>query len=84
MENACKPLQRRGARNVFCPLHNRCLNHAIKESWQYWTCRDCRHKLDQGAGPEMQVMTTDSIAYYDLRLKPKPPPWDSDPGPKVL
>ena len=66
MDKACKPLKRRGERNVFCPLYNHCLDHAIKESWEYWTCRDCRHKLDQGARPEMGLMASDSIEYSVL------------------
>lgn len=63
MDDARKPLRRKGERNVFCPLYNGCLDHAVKESWEYWTCRDCRHKLDQGARPEMQLITSDSIEY---------------------
>jgi len=69
MNKVCNPLQRMGERNVFCPLYNGCLNHAVKESWQYWTCGDCRNKLNQGAMPEMRLMATDSVEHYDLRLK---------------
>ena len=63
MEKTCKPLQRRGERNVFCPFYDRCLNHAVKESWEYWDCSDCQHKLDQGARPEMRLIASDSIEY---------------------
>lgn len=69
MNKACNPLQREGERNVFCPFYNRCLDHAIKESWQYWDCGDCRNKENQRAIPEMRLVTTDSIEHCDLRLK---------------
>ena len=69
MNKTCNPLQRKGERNVFCPLYNRCLDHAIKEFWEYWDCGDCQNKLNQGGRPEMRLMATGSIAYYDLRLK---------------
>jgi hypothetical protein len=68
MNRAGKPTQRRGARNVFCPLYKGCLDHAVKESWAYWACDGCRHKLNEGGRPELKLMTTDSIEYHDLRL----------------
>jgi len=68
MNRAGKPLQRKGERNVFCPLYKGCLDHAVKESWPHWDCGDCQHKLDQGARSEMKLVVTDSIEYYDLRL----------------
>ncbi|MFC1821593.1 hypothetical protein ACFL9T_02720 [Thermodesulfobacteriota bacterium] len=66
VDKACKPLQGEGGRNVFCPFYNRCLNHAVKETWQYWSCGGCRHKLDQGARPEMKLIASDSIEYSVL------------------
>ena len=69
MNTTCNPLRRTGERNVFCLFYSRCLNHAVKESWEFWTCRDCRNKLNQGARPEMRLMAADSIEHYDLRLK---------------
>ena len=69
MNKACNPLQRKGERNVFCPLYNLCLNHAINESWQNFACGDCLNKLDQGPRPEMRPMAIDSSEHYDLRLK---------------
>jgi hypothetical protein len=69
MNRTGKPLQRRGERNVFCPHYKGCLDHAVSESWSYWACGDCRHKLDQGARPEMRMIRTDSIEHHDLRLR---------------
>jgi hypothetical protein len=69
MNQACNPRQKKGERNVFCPLYNRCLNHAIKESWEYFACSDCRNKLNQGSRPEIPLMAIDLIEHYDLRLE---------------
>ena len=69
MNKTCTPLKRIGERNVFCLFYNRCLNHAVKESWECWTCGDCRNKQNQGARPEMRLMAADSIEHHDLRLK---------------
>jgi hypothetical protein len=69
MNGACKPTPRKGERNVYCPLYKGCLDHAVKESWAYWACGDCQHKLDQGARPEMTLRVGgDSPEYYDLTL----------------
>jgi len=69
MNRAGKPLQRKGERNLFCPLYKGCLDHAVKESWPYWACGDCRHKRNEGGKPELKLRATDSIEYYDLRLR---------------
>ena len=68
MSRAGKPTQTKGERNVFCSFYKGCLDHAVKESWAYWACGDCQYKLDQGARPELKLMTTDAIEYHDLRL----------------
>lgn len=68
MDEICSPLQRKGERNIFCSLYNVCLDHAIRESWPYWDCSDCQHKLDRGARPEMAFSPGNAIEYYDLRV----------------
>jgi hypothetical protein len=68
MNRACNPLQRKGVRNVFCRFYKGCLDHAVRESWPYWDCGDCQHKLDHGARPEMKLTVGDSIESYDLTL----------------
>ena len=69
MNWACNPLPKRGERNVFCPFYKGCLDHAVRESWLYWDCGDCQHKLDQRARPEMRIRATDSIEHHDLRVR---------------
>lgn len=68
MNKTRNPLQRRGKRNVFCPLYQGCLDHAVKHSWLFWACDRCGHKLNEGARPELKIMAADSIESYDLRL----------------
>ncbi len=70
MDKTCNPLPRNGERSVFCSYYNGCLDHAVKRSWRYWDCGDCRHKLDQGSMPEIKLTAEGSIGYYDLRLRP--------------
>jgi hypothetical protein len=69
MNWACNPLPRKGDRNVFCLFYRGCLDHAVRESWPYWDCGDCWHKLDQGARPEMRMIATDSIDHHELRVR---------------
>lgn len=68
MDNACKPLQRRGERNIFCSFYKDCLDYAVKESWSCWDCSDCCHKFDQGATPQLELSIGGAIENYDLRL----------------
>ena len=68
MNKTCRPIPRKGERNVFCPFYDHCLTHAINESWRYWNCGGCQHKLDQGARPELRLNVEESIEYYELRL----------------
>jgi hypothetical protein len=69
MNSACNPLPKKGVRNVFCSFYKGCLDHAVRASWPYWDCGDCRHKLDQGARPEMRMIATDSLEHHDLRVR---------------
>jgi DNA-binding NtrC family response regulator len=57
------PVRRRGNRNVFCALYRECLDDAIKGSWQYWDCDDCRHKLNHKNEPDPLLAVTRSIEY---------------------
>jgi len=57
------PVQRRGNRNVFCPLYRECLDDAIKGSWQDWDCDDCPHKLNHKNEPDPLLAVARSIEY---------------------
>jgi hypothetical protein len=69
MDEICSPLQRKGERNIFCSFYNGCLDHAIRESWPYWDCGDCRHKFDQGARAEIVFFAGNAVENYDLSVK---------------
>ena len=64
------PIHKKRNRNVLCPYYGDCLDYAIENSWAYWGCSDCEHRLSQGGRPETQLtVDDDSIAYYDLPLE---------------
>lgn len=66
MERNCRPLQRKGDRNVLCAHYNECLDFVIKKAWESWDCGDCIHRFNQEARPEMRFMANEEVAYYDL------------------
>jgi len=63
MNTERNPVQRRGNRNVFCPLYRECLDDAIKGSWQDWDCDDCPHKLNHKNEPDPLLSVARSIEY---------------------
>lgn len=63
MNTERNPVQRRGNRNVFCPLYRECLDDAIKGSWQGWDCDDCPHKLNHKNEPDPLLAVARSIEY---------------------
>jgi hypothetical protein len=69
MDQNCNPIHKKGNRNVLCLYYGDCLDYAIEKAWEYWDCRDCQHRLSEGARPEIRYTESDSIAYYDLPLE---------------
>ena len=66
MNEKCKPIHKRGKRNVFCPYYGDCLDYVIEKSWEGWDCSDCQHKMTEEARKDISLRSNDSIAYYDL------------------
>ena len=66
MNPECKPIRKKGDRNVFCPYYRDCLDFVIEKTWQDWDCRDCRHHSNWGAAPEISLSINHSIAYYEI------------------
>ena len=64
-----RPVCKKGERNVLCPHYSDCLDEAVKKSWQYWDCGECRYKSIQESSFEMMRSVNDSVAYYDLPTK---------------
>ena len=69
MNRKCNPLKRAGDRNDFCQFYGGCLDYAVRESWECWTCRECPHQFNQEARPELQLTVAHSVEYYDLSIK---------------
>jgi len=44
MEAKPNPICKRGERNIYCPLYSECLDHAINQFWQCWSCSRCPHR----------------------------------------
>ena len=68
MKPKYNPVHKRTDRNVFCPHYGECLDYAIKKSWEFWGCCDCREKFNQAAGPEFRFTVSDGTEYFHLPL----------------
>jgi hypothetical protein len=44
MEPKPNPICKRGERNIFCPFYSDCLDKAINQFWQCWTCSTCAYR----------------------------------------
>ena len=54
MEQKPNPICKRGERNIFCPFYSDCLDKAISQFWQYWTCSMCVYR---------KIKSIDEIEY---------------------
>jgi hypothetical protein len=66
MRTCRKPVQAKGYRNVFCPFYRKCLDHASKKHWEYWTCLHCRHKSMQESIANEYVSPSSTDPYYSI------------------
>jgi hypothetical protein len=44
MEPKPNPIRKRGERNIYCPFYSDCLDHAVIQFWQYWSCSQCPYR----------------------------------------
>jgi hypothetical protein len=68
MNPECKPIQKKGDRNVFCPFYGDCLDFVIEKAWETWDCRDCCHYSNLGAAPELSRNINHAIAFYEIMI----------------
>jgi hypothetical protein len=54
MELRPNPICNRGERNIYCPLYSDCLDHAVNQFWQYWSCSKC---------PYRKIKSLDEVEY---------------------
>jgi hypothetical protein len=68
MEMKGHPQQRRGERNIFCPLYNDCLNYAVQSGWIGWSCSRCPYKSVTECPHEYGYARTDSAFCYEMQF----------------
>jgi len=44
MEYTAAPVRRTGERNIDCPFYCGCLDHAVDQNWNFWSCSHCRNQ----------------------------------------
>jgi hypothetical protein len=54
MEPKPNPICKRGERNIYCPFYSDCLDHAVSQFWQYWSCFKC---------PYRKITSLDELEY---------------------
>ncbi len=68
MEMKGNPQNRRGKRNIFCPLYNGCLDYAVQSSWNGWSCSRCSYKSVTEPPHEYGYGTIDSAFSYEMQF----------------
>ena len=66
MKDKRRPIYKKGDRNALCPFYRDCLDEAILNSWDYWACRECRHRLSRDPAFDALSLVDDSVTYYEL------------------
>jgi len=66
MRTCRKPVKSKGYRNVFCPYYRKCLDHASKSHWEYWSCFSCRHKHLKESIANESVSPASTDPYYSI------------------
>ena len=63
------PVYKKGKRNAFCPHYRRCLDNAVKKSWDYWDCSKCLHKQSRDPGLDAFSAVNDAVTFFHLPEK---------------
>jgi hypothetical protein len=66
MEQNRNPIYTKGDRNVFCPYYSDCLDHAVKNHWEYWACLDCEYKPNERLVTDILISSASADLYYSL------------------
>jgi hypothetical protein len=59
------PVDKPGGRNLFCPHYIFCLDVAVANWWQRFTCEDCIHK-DLDARPDIEEFAYETVGWDDI------------------
>jgi hypothetical protein len=69
MRTARKPIHRNGYRNALCPDYSKCLDLAVRRSWEFWDCGECKYRSERDPEFDMEVTLNRSVVYYDVPLE---------------
>lgn len=69
MRTARKPIHRNGYRNALCPDYGKCLDLAVRRSWEFWDCEECKYRSERDPEFDMEVTLSRSVVYYDVPLE---------------
>ncbi len=68
MHAQCKPSPKHGKRNLFCMYYDKCLDLAIKKTWETWNCSSCNQQSNQDPQYVTVFETSHSVAYYEVTV----------------
>jgi hypothetical protein len=63
MEPRPNPICKRGKRNIYCPLYSNCLDHAVNQFWQHWSCSQCSYRETKAFDETGYGAETDLLDY---------------------
>lgn len=66
MKQRLNPIHKNGDRNLFCFHYTKCLDHAAKRHWKYWSCYACSHKATRQPVVTGPITSDENILYYNL------------------
>ncbi len=66
MDQNQKPIYTKGFRNALCPYYRNCLDHAVKNHWEYWACLNCKHKRNEKMVADILVSSASCDLVYPL------------------
>jgi hypothetical protein len=69
MDPKCKPRGRKAERNILCTYYGDCLDCAVRNAWENWSCSKCKLRDDEGSAPETACHVNHAIPFYDLETK---------------
>ena len=76
MKHGCNPLGRRGERNLYCSEYRNCLDKAIKQDWNFWSCGKCRFRCTRTGADQRLSISKEDILEYGLTIESPNLAWE--------
>jgi hypothetical protein len=61
-----RPVRKTGSKNIFCPRYESCLDHAVNNSWPYFSCSHCPYRDAKQSMTESHYVNHQEFPYYNL------------------